>query len=69
MTLHAQMQDFFACGSSAPERFEHEGGAACGGDPGGTKCVGTGIASMAGVMALSRVFLQALVAGKGDLFG
>ena len=28
VTLHAQMQDFFACGSSAPVRIEHEGGAA-----------------------------------------
>ena len=27
-TLHAQMQGFFACGSSAPVRVEHEGGAA-----------------------------------------
>ena len=28
VTLHAQMQDFLACGSSAPVRVEHEGGAA-----------------------------------------
>ena len=28
MTLHAEMQDFFACGSSAPVRVEHEGGTA-----------------------------------------
>ena len=28
VTLHAQMQDFFACGSSAPVRVECEGGAA-----------------------------------------
>ena len=27
VTLHAQTQDFFACGSSAPVRVEHEGGA------------------------------------------
>ena len=26
VTLCAQMQDFFACGSSAPVRIEHEGG-------------------------------------------
>ena len=26
--LHAQMQGFFACGSSAPVRVEHEGGPA-----------------------------------------
>ena len=30
VTLHAQTQDFFACGSSAPVRVEHEGGAAAG---------------------------------------
>ena len=27
-TLHAWMQDIFACGSSAPVRVEHEGGTA-----------------------------------------
>ena len=39
---------------------------ACG-DPGGTKCAGTGIASMAGVMALSEPFFQPHAAGYRPL--
>ena len=30
VTLHAEAQDFCACGSSAPVRVKHEGGAAAG---------------------------------------
>ena len=53
---------FFACGSSAPVRAEHEGGTA-GGDPAGAMCAGTRTVSVTGVMALSESLFQPLVAG------
>ena len=54
----------FACGSSAPVRVEHEGGAAPWlADPGDTKCLGTRTASTIGVMTLSESFFERLVAG------
>ena len=60
------MQAFFACGSSAPVRVEHEGGGSCLAykDPGGAKCAGTRTASAAGVMALSESLFEPLVAAN-----
>ena len=52
-TLRAYMQDFFACGSSAPVRIEHEGGAAA-----WLAYAGTRTASAPGVMALSESFFK-----------
>ena len=64
MTLCAQMQDFFACGSSAPVRVECEGSAAAW--LAGTLaalCAGKQTASAPEVMALSESFSEPLVAG------
>ena len=49
------MQDFFACGNSAPLRVECESAEAAlhAGTLAGAKCAGTWTASAPGVMALS----------------
>ena len=61
---HTRLFFFFACGSSAPVRVEHEGGAAAWlVGPGGAKCAGTGTASTTGVMTLPESFFEPLVAG------
>ena len=54
---------FFVCGSSAPVRVEHEGGAAAWlAGTLGAKCAGAQTASATGVMALSESFFKFLVA-------
>ena len=59
MTLHAQMKEFFACGSSAPVRVESEGGTAVW--LAGTLVAGTWTASAARVMALLELFFEPLI--------
>ena len=60
------MQDFFACGSSAPVRVEREGDTAAW--PAGTLVApsgtGTLIASTTSIMALSESFFEPLAAGN-----
>ena len=63
--------DFFvACGSSAPVRVEHEGGAAAWiAYPGGIMCAETWTASTAGVTALSVFFRASCSRRSEGLFG
>ena len=61
-------QNLFACGSSAPVRVEHEGGAAAwvAGTLCSTKCAGTRTASAVGIRALPESSFKPLVAGDQE---